>query len=107
MQIGRRQVEAAAIHIRLGAGKAIRLRADHAAVDDALIQIGLCEHHVTVADGALLELGEHRDLARLERRFEAIRETHAVGVVMVDRRLDDDVQQRGADSADDVGGAVG
>ena len=66
MQFGRRQVNASTVHVGLGIGEAIRLRPDHAPVDDARVQV-LWSDVVAFADFALFELGQHCHLAAFER----------------------------------------
>ena len=104
VQIGGGQVDAATIHVGRGVGEAIRLRADHAAIDDALVQVGAGDRVGAVADLPLLELGQHRDLAALERGLEAVGEADPVRVFVVGRRLHDDAD-RAARMQDEAGGA--
>src|SRR5262249_11148223 len=69
------------------------LRADHATVDDALVQVRMGDRLGAVADLALLEPGQHFDFTPLERGLEAIRETNPVRVLVVGRRLHDDANR--------------
>lgn len=88
MQFRRRQIDAPTIGIAFVVIQSIRARSDDAAVNDAMEQV-IFRQHAAIADGALLELREDRQLLPLERSFKTIGEPDAITMPIVSRRPDD------------------
>ena len=99
MKIGGRQVDAATVHVGLGVGEAVRLRANDAAEYHSFVQIGRTD---AVADLPFLESCQHHDLAAPERGLAAVGEAHTVRMFVIGRRLHND-----ADRAARVRGKAG
>ena len=85
VQIGGRQIDSPSIHIRLRIAQTVCLRADHATIDDPLVQVCLGDRASHIADLPFFELSEHRDLVPLQRRLEAVKKTDTVRMLVIGR----------------------
>ena len=87
MQFGRRQIDAPAVRVGIGAVQSIGPRADDAAVDDPLEQVAPLDAVRGLPDLAFLELGQQHEFSVGQGRFDAVGEADAVRVLVVARRL--------------------
>src|SRR4051794_30829489 len=89
----RRQIDAAAIDIGFVAGKPIRLRTDHAAVNDALVEVGASRENSAVPELPFLEESKHGDFVSLKGRLKAVDEANAITMIFVRRCANDNADR--------------
>ena len=95
MQVGRRQVDAAAVGVGGVVVEAVGARADDAPEDDVLRVVVLGDRDVGRCPGVALVVLEDDEVAAIERGLVAVGEADAVGVVGVDRGGDDYADRAG------------
>lgn len=96
VEFGGREVDAAAVGVGVGMLETVGAGTDDALEDDVLLEVVLGEGGILLGHAAVLEVAEGHEFDAFEGGFEAVGETNAVGVLVVDGG--------GGDDADDAGG---